>query len=137
MTYRASGWMAQLDRRPYPKRVVGSIPAWGGSGRPRWELSQWFCCGGFCCGWALDLGPGGKLPERALSPQADSPEEMHSWIRAVSGAIVAQRGPGRSATSVRVPVPSLPLPQPPGFLPVRFTHGDFHTPGCSPWRSDP
>ncbi len=32
--------------------------------------------------------------------QADSPEEMHSWIKAVSGAIVAQRGPGRSAASV-------------------------------------
>lgn len=32
--------------------------------------------------------------------QADSPEEMHSWIRAVSGAIVAQRGPARSAASV-------------------------------------
>ncbi|KAF6110753.1 pleckstrin homology domain containing A1 [Phyllostomus discolor] len=30
---------------------------------------------------------------------ADSPEEMHSWIKAVSGAIVAQRGPGRSASS--------------------------------------
>lgn len=34
--------------------------------------------------------------------QADSPEEMHSWIKAVSGAIVAQRGPGRSAATVRV-----------------------------------
>uniref|UniRef100_I3MF02 PH domain-containing protein n=1 Tax=Ictidomys tridecemlineatus TaxID=43179 RepID=I3MF02_ICTTR len=33
--------------------------------------------------------------------QADSPEEMHSWIKAVSGAIVAQRGPGRSASSMR------------------------------------
>lgn len=32
--------------------------------------------------------------------QADSPEEMHSWIKAISGAIVAQRGPGRSAASV-------------------------------------
>uniref|UniRef100_A0A668A2W2 Pleckstrin homology domain containing, family A (phosphoinositide binding specific) member 1a n=1 Tax=Myripristis murdjan TaxID=586833 RepID=A0A668A2W2_9TELE len=31
--------------------------------------------------------------------QADSPEEMHSWIKAVSGAIVAQRGPGRSAAT--------------------------------------
>ena len=34
--------------------------------------------------------------------QADSPEEMHSWIKAVSGAIVAQRGPGRSAATVCV-----------------------------------
>lgn len=32
--------------------------------------------------------------------QADSPEDMHSWIKAISGAIVAQRGPGRSAASV-------------------------------------
>lgn len=34
--------------------------------------------------------------------QADSPEDMHSWIKAVSGAIVAQRGPGRSANTVGV-----------------------------------
>uniref|UniRef100_A0A8C1S8N8 Pleckstrin homology domain containing, family A (phosphoinositide binding specific) member 1b n=1 Tax=Cyprinus carpio TaxID=7962 RepID=A0A8C1S8N8_CYPCA len=31
--------------------------------------------------------------------QSDSPEEMHGWIKAISGAIVAQRGPGRSAAS--------------------------------------
>lgn len=37
--------------------------------------------------------------------QADSPEEMHSWIKAVSGAIVAQRGPGRSAATVCVLIP--------------------------------
>uniref|UniRef100_A0A3Q3K833 PH domain-containing protein n=1 Tax=Monopterus albus TaxID=43700 RepID=A0A3Q3K833_MONAL len=36
----------------------------------------------------------------SLCCAADSPEEMHSWIKAVSGAIVAQRGPGRSAASV-------------------------------------
>lgn len=36
---------------------------------------------------------------RTFFVQADSPEEMHSWIRAVSGAIVAQRGPARSAAS--------------------------------------
>lgn len=36
---------------------------------------------------------------RTFYVQADSPEEMHSWIKAVSGAIVAQRGPGRSAPS--------------------------------------
>lgn len=36
---------------------------------------------------------------RTFYVQADSPEEMHSWIRAVSGAIVAQRGPARSAAS--------------------------------------
>lgn len=38
---------------------------------------------------------------RTFYVQADSPEEMHSWIKAVSGAIVAQRGPGRSATAMR------------------------------------
>ncbi|KAF6110754.1 pleckstrin homology domain containing A1 [Phyllostomus discolor] len=38
---------------------------------------------------------------RTFYVQADSPEEMHSWIKAVSGAIVAQRGPGRSASSDR------------------------------------
>ncbi|XP_043840954.1 pleckstrin homology domain-containing family A member 1 isoform X2 [Dromiciops gliroides] len=35
---------------------------------------------------------------RTFYVQADSPEEMHNWIKAISGAIVAQRGPGRSAT---------------------------------------
>ncbi|XP_023697244.2 pleckstrin homology domain-containing family A member 1-like isoform X2 [Paramormyrops kingsleyae] len=34
---------------------------------------------------------------RTFYIQAESPEDMHSWIKAVSGAIVAQRGPGRSA----------------------------------------
>ncbi|NP_001086540.1 pleckstrin homology domain containing A1 S homeolog [Xenopus laevis] len=36
---------------------------------------------------------------RTFFVQADSPDEMHSWIRAISGAIVAQRGPARSAAS--------------------------------------
>uniref|UniRef100_A0A8D0BES6 Pleckstrin homology domain containing A1 n=1 Tax=Salvator merianae TaxID=96440 RepID=A0A8D0BES6_SALMN len=36
---------------------------------------------------------------RTFYIQADSPEDMHSWIKAISGAIVAQRGPGRSAAS--------------------------------------
>uniref|UniRef100_A0AAQ4RCE4 PH domain-containing protein n=1 Tax=Gasterosteus aculeatus aculeatus TaxID=481459 RepID=A0AAQ4RCE4_GASAC len=36
---------------------------------------------------------------RTFYIQADSQEEMHSWIKAVSGAIVAQRGPGRSAAT--------------------------------------
>ncbi|XP_004625659.1 pleckstrin homology domain-containing family A member 1 isoform X1 [Octodon degus] len=43
---------------------------------------------------------------RTFYVQADSPEEMHSWIKAVSGAIVAQRGPGRSASSERPTCPS-------------------------------
>lgn len=76
----------------------------------------------------------GKWTDCALSPQADSPEEMHSWIKAVSGAIVAQRGPGRSASSVRVPcvmlLPWAPLcqaspPSPSGFfLSEVYLHGD-------------
>ncbi|XP_028936393.1 pleckstrin homology domain-containing family A member 1 isoform X2 [Ornithorhynchus anatinus] len=43
---------------------------------------------------------------RTFFVQADSPEEMHSWIKAISGAIVAQRGPGRSATSEHSSCPS-------------------------------
>ncbi|XP_030058444.1 pleckstrin homology domain-containing family A member 1 isoform X3 [Microcaecilia unicolor] len=39
---------------------------------------------------------------RTFYVQADSPEDMHCWIKAISGAIVAQRGPGRSAASVGV-----------------------------------
>lgn len=38
---------------------------------------------------------------RTFFVQADSPEEMHGWIKAISGAIVAQRGQGRSAASMR------------------------------------
>ncbi|XP_008427429.1 pleckstrin homology domain-containing family A member 1-like isoform X2 [Poecilia reticulata] len=38
---------------------------------------------------------------RTFYIQADSPVEMHSWIKAISGAIVAQRGPGRSAATMR------------------------------------
>uniref|UniRef100_A0A287BMC1 Pleckstrin homology domain containing A1 n=2 Tax=Sus scrofa TaxID=9823 RepID=A0A287BMC1_PIG len=45
---------------------------------------------------------------RTFYVQADSPEEMHSWIKAVSGAIVAQRGPGRSASSEPSGCPSEP-----------------------------
>ncbi|XP_074519593.1 pleckstrin homology domain-containing family A member 1-like isoform X3 [Halichoeres trimaculatus] len=38
---------------------------------------------------------------RTFFIQADSPEDMHSWIKAISGAIVAQRGLGRSANTIR------------------------------------
>ncbi|XP_061086724.1 pleckstrin homology domain-containing family A member 1 isoform X3 [Conger conger] len=38
---------------------------------------------------------------RTFYIQSDSPEDMHSWIKAISGAIVAQRGPGRSAATMR------------------------------------
>lgn len=76
-------------------------------------------------------------------PQADSPEEMHSWIKAVSGAIVAQRGPGRSASSVCSLLSGVILPWDPWscqviFLPLPlillvsfcfeiYLHVDFHT----------
>ncbi|XP_060795244.1 pleckstrin homology domain-containing family A member 1 isoform X1 [Neoarius graeffei] len=43
---------------------------------------------------------------RTFYIQTDSPEEMHNWIKAISGAIVAQRGPGRSAASERREPPS-------------------------------
>uniref|UniRef100_A0A1A7WZY6 Pleckstrin homology domain containing, family A (Phosphoinositide binding specific) member 1 n=1 Tax=Iconisemion striatum TaxID=60296 RepID=A0A1A7WZY6_9TELE len=65
---------------------------------------------------------------RTFYIQADSPEEMHSWIKAVSGAIVAQRGPGRSAATeygsrstfyrspASPPVPRTPISAvPPGY----------------------
>ncbi|XP_038164657.1 pleckstrin homology domain-containing family A member 1 isoform X1 [Cyprinodon tularosa] len=43
---------------------------------------------------------------RTFYIQADSPEDMHGWIKAISGAIVAQRGPGRSASSEHSGSPS-------------------------------
>uniref|UniRef100_A0AAY4DNE2 PH domain-containing protein n=1 Tax=Denticeps clupeoides TaxID=299321 RepID=A0AAY4DNE2_9TELE len=36
---------------------------------------------------------------RTFYIQSDSPEDMHGWIKAISGAIVAQRGPGRSGST--------------------------------------
>ncbi|XP_059180148.1 pleckstrin homology domain-containing family A member 1 isoform X4 [Centropristis striata] len=49
---------------------------------------------------------------RTFYVQADSPEDMHSWIKAISGAIVAQRGPGRSAnTRVRCDSDVLTFPK--------------------------
>ncbi|XP_047207729.1 pleckstrin homology domain-containing family A member 1-like isoform X6 [Girardinichthys multiradiatus] len=80
---------------------------------------------------------------RTFYIQADSPEEMHSWIKAVSGAIVAQRGPGRSAATEHSnrstfyrspagpPVPRSPISAVPPCYPER---GDIVT--CST-RSQP
>uniref|UniRef100_A0A3Q1G2M1 Pleckstrin homology domain containing, family A (phosphoinositide binding specific) member 1b n=1 Tax=Acanthochromis polyacanthus TaxID=80966 RepID=A0A3Q1G2M1_9TELE len=58
---------------------------------------------------------------RTFYVQSDSPEDMHSWIKAISGAIVAQRGPGRSERGELSPhsPPSsstfyFPLDPPPG-----------------------
>nr|XP_009925580.1 PREDICTED: pleckstrin homology domain-containing family A member 1-like isoform X4 [Haliaeetus albicilla] len=92
--------------------------------------------------------------------QADSPEDMHSWIKAISGAIVAQRGPGRSAASMRQArrlsnpciqrsIPSL-LPNPtmlsvlpsqpqPPHIPQPLTAALWSqtlTPNTLPWRSE-
>ncbi|XP_061562822.1 pleckstrin homology domain-containing family A member 1-like isoform X3 [Phycodurus eques] len=38
---------------------------------------------------------------RTFYLQSDSPEDMRSWIKAISGAVVAQRGPGCAAGSDR------------------------------------
>uniref|UniRef100_A0A452RUR5 Pleckstrin homology domain containing A1 n=1 Tax=Ursus americanus TaxID=9643 RepID=A0A452RUR5_URSAM len=81
------------------------------------------------------------------------PEEMHSWIKAVSGAIVAQRGPGRSASSVcfllsgvvlpRVSIPAVlqnPSPlsalpaQPPPHIPQPLAATLWSQ--ALPWRSE-
>ncbi|XP_014800812.1 PREDICTED: pleckstrin homology domain-containing family A member 1 isoform X4 [Calidris pugnax] len=57
---------------------------------------------------------------RTFYVQADSPEDMHSWIKAISGAIVAQRGPGRSAASEHTEPPAEPnhAPRPAGPAPA-------------------
>lgn len=86
---------------------------------------------------------------RTFYVQADSPEEMHSWIKAVSGAIVAQRGPGRSATSMRqarrlsnpcvqrsspvAPSPG-PRPEPPPRIPPQLAAALWSQ--ALPWRSE-
>ncbi|XP_023604938.1 pleckstrin homology domain-containing family A member 1-like isoform X2 [Myotis lucifugus] len=86
---------------------------------------------------------------RTFYVQADSPEEMHSWIKAVSGAIVAQRGPGRSASSMRqarrlsnpciqrsspaAPSPS-PRPAPPPRIPPPLAAALWSQ--ALPWRSE-
>ncbi|XP_050814991.1 pleckstrin homology domain-containing family A member 1 isoform X4 [Gopherus flavomarginatus] len=96
---------------------------------------------------------------RTFYVQADSPEDMHSWIKAISGAIVAQRGPGRSAASMRQArrlsnpciqrsIPALlqnpamlsilPTPQPP-HIPQPLTTtlwSQTLTPNALPWRSE-
>uniref|UniRef100_A0A665W5I1 Pleckstrin homology domain-containing family A member 1-like n=1 Tax=Echeneis naucrates TaxID=173247 RepID=A0A665W5I1_ECHNA len=81
---------------------------------------------------------------RTFYIQADSPEEMHSWIKAVSGAIVAQRGPGRSAATEHSsrstfyrspsgpPVPRSPISAMPPYYPewgAAVTCGTCSQPG--------
>ncbi|XP_016062623.1 PREDICTED: pleckstrin homology domain-containing family A member 1 isoform X5 [Miniopterus natalensis] len=71
---------------------------------------------------------------RTFYVQADSPEEMHSWIKAVSGAIVAQRGPGRSVPPVPSPGPRSALPVPPPHAPQPLA-ATLWSPAV-PWRSE-
>ncbi|CAM4708193.1 unnamed protein product [Leuciscus chuanchicus] len=68
---------------------------------------------------------------RTFYIQSNSPEEMHGWIKAISGAIVAQRGPGRSAASEHAEPTSMfyyseqCLPTPRSPLPT-----ELHYPEC-------
>ncbi|XP_018616832.2 pleckstrin homology domain-containing family A member 1-like isoform X7 [Scleropages formosus] len=68
---------------------------------------------------------------RTFYIQSDSPEDMHSWIKAISGAIVAQRGPGRSAAAMRqirrlsnpcIQRSTASIPTPPGSTAVNRVH---------------
>ncbi|XP_048026412.1 pleckstrin homology domain-containing family A member 1 isoform X1 [Megalobrama amblycephala] len=71
---------------------------------------------------------------RTFYIQSDSPEEMHGWIKAISGAIVAQRGPGRSAASEHADStstfyysePCLPTPRSP--LPTELYYPECRSP---------
>ncbi|XP_031170815.1 pleckstrin homology domain-containing family A member 1 isoform X5 [Sander lucioperca] len=87
---------------------------------------------------------------RTFYVQADSPEDMHSWIKAISGAIVAQRGPGRSANTVRqarrlsspciqrnAAITPHPLrhPPPPSTTPLARNHTTHNPPPSAPPRA--
>ncbi|XP_075891224.1 pleckstrin homology domain-containing family A member 1 isoform X1 [Nelusetta ayraudi] len=66
---------------------------------------------------------------RTFYIQADSPEDMHSWIKAISGAIVAQRGPGRSAsTDHNDPTCSLPASGSTFYYPIKPDAGSAASP---------
>nr|XP_055031602.1 pleckstrin homology domain-containing family A member 1 isoform X1 [Misgurnus anguillicaudatus] len=66
---------------------------------------------------------------RTFYIQSDSPEDMHGWIKAISGAIVAQRGPGRSAASEHFESPAIVIepsfPDPCAPVPT-----ELHYPEC-------
>ncbi|XP_054019184.1 pleckstrin homology domain-containing family A member 1 isoform X1 [Dryobates pubescens] len=64
---------------------------------------------------------------RTFYVQADSPEDMHSWIKAISGAIVAQRGPGRSAASVTLILALHCVPDAAGQKAVESLYTEEHT----------
>ncbi|KAM8730521.1 pleckstrin homology domain-containing family A member 1 isoform 4-T4 [Acanthopagrus schlegelii] len=87
---------------------------------------------------------------RTFYIQADSPEDMHSWIKAISGAIVAQRGPGRSANTIRqarrlsspciqrnaVTTPLPPQhPPPPSTTPLTRSYTTHNPPPAPPHRA--
>ncbi|XP_068161953.1 pleckstrin homology domain-containing family A member 1 isoform X3 [Antennarius striatus] len=87
---------------------------------------------------------------RTFYVQTDSPEDMHSWIKAISGAIVAQRGPGRSANTIRqarrlsspciqrsgVTTPLSPQHPPPTFsTPVMRNYRTHNPPPTPPQRA--
>ncbi|ETE61160.1 Pleckstrin-likey domain-containing family A member 1, partial [Ophiophagus hannah] len=67
---------------------------------------------------------------RTFYVQADSPEDMHSWIKAISGAIVAQRGPGRSAASVTLILALHCVPDAAGQKAVESLYTEEHS-SCS------
>ncbi|XP_050194751.1 pleckstrin homology domain-containing family A member 1 isoform X4 [Myiozetetes cayanensis] len=70
---------------------------------------------------------------RTFYVQADSPEDMHSWIKAISGAIVAQRGPGRSAASVTLILALHCVPDAAGQKAVESLYTEEHPePGSEP-----
>ncbi|XP_072726479.1 pleckstrin homology domain-containing family A member 1 isoform X5 [Ciconia boyciana] len=68
---------------------------------------------------------------RTFYVQADSPEDMHSWIKAISGAIVAQRGPGRSAASVTLILALHCVPDAAGQKAVESLYTEEHTESSS------
>ncbi|XP_069095280.1 pleckstrin homology domain-containing family A member 1 isoform X1 [Pleurodeles waltl] len=69
---------------------------------------------------------------RTFYAQANSPEDMHGWIKAVSGAIVAQRGPGRSAASEH-PISSSECSS---SFRTSASHSTSVPRDGTPWRSD-
>ncbi|XP_069373653.1 pleckstrin homology domain-containing family A member 1 isoform X5 [Paralichthys olivaceus] len=86
---------------------------------------------------------------RTFYIQADSPEDMHSWIKAISGAIVAQRGPGRSANTIRqarrLSSPCIQRnavttllhprhPRPPSTIPLSRNYTTHNPPAAAPQR---
>ncbi|TNN26076.1 Pleckstrin y domain-containing family A member 1 [Liparis tanakae] len=70
---------------------------------------------------------------RTFYMQADSPEDMHSWIKSISGAVVAQRGPGRSATAEHGDHSS---PSPTSSSTFYYSEQELHHPGPAAVEAD-